>query len=154
MLLSEGDCKNVNAISFYSGSSSLLNSIKVQPKQSANEPTGYTICLRINCRSWYYQSLLLSDHTFLSIMNYTNGSGHFRNGVFNYTFDWKFILHLTTWNSLCFVYNYSASSLNISINGFNVFTALETIQQKGENHIFSKLDGYLRRSVSDISCTK
>ena len=98
---------------------SLLSSPhSIDPIESLMEPSGYTLCLRVQIKKWENEPIISSAFFSFTLKNFSTGNGEFHNFEFKHNFNFREIVPLSFsfWNSICASFNYTDLTLILLIN--------------------------------------
>jgi hypothetical protein len=94
------------------------NFFVIQPETPTIPTTGYSMCLRVQFWTWDTSILLYTDNMFFGVYHYNYKSTIYYQSEMYYDFPWdNMVVSSSIWNAICLIYNNSAMSLDISING-------------------------------------
>jgi hypothetical protein len=94
------------------------NFIVIQPETPSTPTTGYSMCLRVQFWTWDTRIVFYTDNMFFGVYHYNYKSTIYYQSETYYDFPWdNMVVSSSIWNAVCLIYNNSAMSLDISING-------------------------------------
>jgi len=108
------------------------------------EPTGYSLCLRVQFHNWVDENIVESDFFSFNLKNFKTGIGELRNFEFKHSFNWRGVIPISIsfWNSICASFNYTDLTLILLVNGQILLNSTEKYLPE-DNFLTEHLDLYI-----------